>query len=109
MNVLSLFDGMSCGQIALERAGIKIDNYYASEWHIELCTYYRVAWEVTQDIVYNADRYATVLDFHKALAALPKSKHLYIRQPDICVFALGFRDARGTYYKNDTEEVKNNE
>jgi len=31
MNVLSLFDGISCGQIALERAGIKIDNYYASE------------------------------------------------------------------------------
>lgn len=31
MNVLSLFDGMSCGQLALERAGIKVDNYYASE------------------------------------------------------------------------------
>ena len=31
INVLSLFDGMSCGQIALERAGIKVDNYYASE------------------------------------------------------------------------------
>jgi len=31
MNVLSLFDGMSCGQIALERAGVKVDNYYASE------------------------------------------------------------------------------
>ena len=31
MNVLSLFDGISCGQIALERAGIKIDNYYSSE------------------------------------------------------------------------------
>lgn len=30
-NVLSLFDGMSCGQIALNRAGIKYDNYYASE------------------------------------------------------------------------------
>lgn len=30
-NVLSLFDGMSCGQLALERAGIKIDNYFASE------------------------------------------------------------------------------
>lgn len=30
-NVLSLFDGMSCGQIALERAGITYDNYYASE------------------------------------------------------------------------------
>jgi DNA (cytosine-5)-methyltransferase 3A len=31
MNVLSLFDGMSCGQIALERAGIKVNNYFASE------------------------------------------------------------------------------
>ena len=31
MNVLSLFDGMSCGQIALGRAGIPISNYYASE------------------------------------------------------------------------------
>lgn len=31
MNVLSLFDGMSCGQIALERAGINYDTYYASE------------------------------------------------------------------------------
>jgi len=31
MNVLSLFDGMSCGRIALERANIKIDKYYASE------------------------------------------------------------------------------
>lgn len=31
MNVLSLFDGMSCGQIALERTGVKVDNYFASE------------------------------------------------------------------------------
>ena len=31
MNVLSLFDGISCGQIALERAGVKVDKYYASE------------------------------------------------------------------------------
>ena len=31
MNVLSLFDGMSCGQLALHRAGIPYDNYYASE------------------------------------------------------------------------------
>lgn len=30
-NVLSLFDGMSCGQIALQRAGIKVENYFASE------------------------------------------------------------------------------
>lgn len=31
MNVLSLFDGMSCGQIALERAGINVNKYYAAE------------------------------------------------------------------------------
>jgi DNA (cytosine-5)-methyltransferase 3A len=31
MNVLSLFDGMSCGRIALERNGVKVSNYYASE------------------------------------------------------------------------------
>ncbi len=31
MNVLSLFDGMSCGQIALDRLGIQVDNYFASE------------------------------------------------------------------------------
>jgi DNA-cytosine methyltransferase len=31
MNVLSLFDGMSCGQQALERAGLLVDNYFASE------------------------------------------------------------------------------
>jgi DNA (cytosine-5)-methyltransferase 3A len=30
-NILSLFDGMSCAQQALERSGIKYDNYYASE------------------------------------------------------------------------------
>ena len=31
MNVLSLFDGMSCGQLALQRAGIQVENYYAAE------------------------------------------------------------------------------
>jgi len=31
MNVLSLFDGMSCGQIALKNLDVKVDNYYASE------------------------------------------------------------------------------
>jgi site-specific DNA-cytosine methylase len=31
MNVLSLFDGMSCGRLALDRAGIKVENYFASE------------------------------------------------------------------------------
>jgi DNA (cytosine-5)-methyltransferase 3A len=31
MNVLSLFDGMSCGQLALKRAGVKVDKYFAAE------------------------------------------------------------------------------
>ena len=31
MNVLSLFDGISAGQLALQRAGIVVDNYFASE------------------------------------------------------------------------------
>lgn len=31
MNVLSLFDGMSCGQVALSKAGIPVHNYYSSE------------------------------------------------------------------------------
>ena len=31
MTVLSLFDGMSCGQLALKRAGVHVNKYYASE------------------------------------------------------------------------------
>jgi site-specific DNA-cytosine methylase len=31
INVLSLFDGISAGQLALQRAGINVKNYYASE------------------------------------------------------------------------------
>ena len=31
MNVVSYYDGMSCGQIALDKLGIKVDNYFAYE------------------------------------------------------------------------------
>ena len=31
MIVLSLFDGISCGMVALQKAGIKVERYYASE------------------------------------------------------------------------------
>lgn len=31
MNIVSLFDGISCGAVALERAGIKIGRYAAYE------------------------------------------------------------------------------
>ena len=43
MKVLSLFDGMSCGQLALQRLGIKVDKYYASEID-------KYAIQVTQEI-----------------------------------------------------------
>lgn len=46
LNVLSLCDGISCGHIALEQAGFKVDKYYASEikdiarrYKRRLCTY----------------------------------------------------------------------
>lgn len=31
MNILSLFDGMSCGMLALKNAGVPVENYYAYE------------------------------------------------------------------------------
>lgn len=31
ITVISLFDGMSCGQIALNKLGIDVDQYFASE------------------------------------------------------------------------------
>lgn len=31
MNILSLFDGISCGQVALQQAEIRVDKYFASE------------------------------------------------------------------------------
>lgn len=31
MRVVSVFDGISCGRVALERAGIKVDEYFACE------------------------------------------------------------------------------
>ena len=41
MNVLSLFDGMSCGQLALQRANIPVHRYYA-------CEIDKYAMEITQ-------------------------------------------------------------
>lgn len=31
ITVLSVFDGMSCGQLALQKLGVKVKQYYASE------------------------------------------------------------------------------
>lgn len=56
MNVLSLFDGMSCGQIALERAGIKVDNYFASEID-------KYAMQVTQSHYPNTVQLGNILEW----------------------------------------------
>jgi len=55
MNVLSLFDGMSCGQIALNKLGIKYDNYFASEID-------KYAIQVTQKNYPNTKQIGSVVD-----------------------------------------------
>jgi DNA-cytosine methyltransferase len=55
MNVLSLFDGMSCGQIALNKLGIKYDNYFASEID-------KYAIQVTQKNYPNTKQLGSVVD-----------------------------------------------
>ena len=56
INVLSLFDGMSGGQIALERAGIPVANYYASEID-------KYAIQVTQSHYPNTHQLGTILNW----------------------------------------------
>ena len=64
INVLSLFDGMSCGQIALRKLGVDVNRYYASEidliairstqhnypWTIQLGDITRVDWSTLPKI-----------------------------------------------------------
>ena len=72
MNVLSLFDGMSCGQIALNKLGIKVDNYFASE----IDTY---AIKVTQKNYPNTKQIGNVVDVKGA--ELPKIDLMYGGSP----------------------------
>lgn len=66
MNVLSLFDGISCGQIALERAGFKVKNYYASE-------VYDKAIQVTQQNYPNTKQLGDVTKIDKeVISKLPE-------------------------------------
>lgn len=71
MNVLSLFDGMSCGQIALERVGIKVDNYFASEID-------KYAIKVTQANYPNTIQLGDVTKLHYALMKLMRKKMMFI-------------------------------
>ncbi len=63
INVLSLFDGMSCGQIALNNLGIKVNNYFASEIK-------KHAIKVTQHNFPNTIQLGSVLDVKSS--ELPK-------------------------------------
>jgi len=64
MNVVSYFDGMSCGQIALDELNIKVDNYFAFEID-------KKAIEVTQDNYPNTKQMGSVTDTD--LSTLPKT------------------------------------
>ena len=59
INVLSLFDGMSCGQIALNKLGIKYENYFASEID-------QKAIDVTMDNYSNTKQIGSVLDVNSS-------------------------------------------
>jgi DNA (cytosine-5)-methyltransferase 1/DNA (cytosine-5)-methyltransferase 3A len=58
MNVLSLFDGMSCGHIALDRVGINVDTYYAAEID-------KYAIQVTQNNYPNTIQLGSVTDWQE--------------------------------------------
>lgn len=66
MNALSLFDGISCGQVAFERAGIVLDNYFASEINPD-------ALKVSNYHFPNTEQLGNVLQLkHDQLKHLPK-------------------------------------
>ena len=68
MNVISLCDGMSCGQISLNVCGFEIEHYFASE-------IYDKAIQVTQDNFPNTIQCGNLLDLYQNkqwLKSLPK-------------------------------------
>jgi len=68
MNVLSLCDGISCGQIALRELGVKVNKYYASEID-------RIAIKITQDNFPDTMQLGDVIalsDDEECLRRLPK-------------------------------------
>ena len=65
MNVLALFDGISCGQIALERAGIKVDNYFS-------CEIDNFARQIIKKNYPNTIEVGDIKDFEQWIGSLPK-------------------------------------
>jgi DNA-cytosine methyltransferase len=90
INVLSLFDGMSGGQIALERAGVPVANYFASEID-------KYAIKVTQFHYRRTHQLGTVLDWESW--RIPKIDFLFAGFPCQAYSnagkGLGLEDLRG--------------
>jgi DNA (cytosine-5)-methyltransferase 3A len=57
MKVLSCFDGISCAQVALERANLKVEKYYASEID-------KYAIQITQKNYPNTIQLGSIVDLH---------------------------------------------
>lgn len=66
MNILSLFDGISCGRVALERAGIPVEKYFASEIEMQPIQISKMNWP---DIIQLGD----VTAWYAWIRRLPKS------------------------------------
>lgn len=87
INVLSLFDGMSCGQIALDKLGIKVDNYFASEID-------KYAIQVTQNNYPNTKHIGSVVDVRGK--DLPKIDLLFGGSPCQSFSTMGlYRESMG--------------
>jgi len=93
MNVLSLFDGMSCGQIALNKIGLKYDNYFASEID-------KYAIQVTQKNYPNTIQLGSVIDIDTS--KLPKIDLLFGGSPcqgfSLAGKQLNFEDERSKLF-----------
>lgn len=93
INVLSLFDGMSCGQIALNNLGINYENYFASEID-------KSAIKVTKDNFPNTKHLGDINKIN--LAELPKIDLLFGGSPcqgfSFAGKQLNFNDARSKLF-----------
>ena len=84
MNILSLFDGISCGRVALERAGIPVEKYFASEIELQPIQISKMNWP---DIIQLGD----VLAWDAWIKRLPKIDLLIGGSPCQDISMLGFQ------------------
>ena len=94
MVVLSLFDGIACGMVALERAGIHVDKYYASEIDAE-------AIAIAQKNYPNIIELGDVLDLEYSRSSLPKVDLLIGGSPCTNFSSIGY----GNGMCSETEEI----